>query len=472
MCLVTLFLLTCFSCSRLEQDIKSLEVDSGPRIVSRSEVSYEDWVDQVNDIKRKYFDSEDILQLDFDWFYDEYLEIDPYANQDHKANLKAHIKRTMMSVEHVSLSNALLADPFLSDNGRNALLSLKQSTLMLLNSSATMTTIQAFLQSTAEGALEDTSLNVVDQAVIFLSCVGIETALDPELDWSNLRGKGDESQSRMSCNFRDIALDFILISTAGAIAGVITGEAAGLIGIDIPSLTVGALINLSSPAVPYILIGSAVASILINCWEVISDFFENLWDSIRDFFVGIFGGGTVYCETVSGISAQPLDCSGDLVRFTASGGGADIVAYSWFNTHTIPQAIVTQTRSFSFQPTNDQVTIRVTPICSDPGTSPMEVIGNFDISDLIDNVDPTNVQFVDWPSSPTLYQTYRFHIIAGAGINEELDWTVSTGASIVQEGPSWADVAFYIVGSRWVTATITNLCNEDFNTETKTVFVN
>lgn len=91
---------------------------------------------------------------------------------------------------------------------------------------------------------------------------------------------------------------------------------------------------------------------------------------------------------------------------------------------------------------------------------------------MIDNSDATTVQFVNWPSNPTTNQTYRFYLYTGAGTNEVLDWSTGPGVTIQTEGPYWVDVLFYVSGYRSVTATITNTCNEDFSTDTKTVWVN
>jgi hypothetical protein len=474
-----IIVLLCFSCSKVEQDITPLKVMNLDPVVNArdGEVGYDDWVDQVNSIKEDYFGSEDVMALDFDYFYDKYLEVNPGASPTDNV-LKAAMKRDFMSVEYVSLEDNLLANPLLTSVGRTALLALKEDILDMLDIYTSYEDKQTFLQTTAEDALEDESLNVAEKATVYLSCVGIETALNPELVWSNFGNSGSMPQSRLSCNFDDIFLDFILIASGAAVTHNAITALGGyddfiesiIIG-NFSGLTVTNLISLSSPALVYIVIGSIAASIIINCWEVIEDFFENLDESFRNFFTNIFGG-SADCEEPSSITALALDCSGDHILFTATQGGDDIVAYMWNNSNTIPQDIITQTRSFAFEPTNNSVTIRVTGICSDSETEVEQITEGFNISNLVENDPVTEVIFENVPVSPVIYVEYTVWLFNEAGPDETLTWTGSTGTSIGAHEHSWAKVTFFQTGARFVRATITDICNEEFSMDAANFTVN
>lgn len=94
------------------------------RIETRT-VDYDDWVDAVNASTQDYFDAPDVMELDFDFLWDEYEEINANANLSHKDRIRSFMKRQFMSYEHLGLNGYLAGNKMLSTNGVNALLDLK-----------------------------------------------------------------------------------------------------------------------------------------------------------------------------------------------------------------------------------------------------------------------------------------------------------------------------------------------------------
>lgn len=324
-------------------------------------------------------------------------------------------------------------------------------------------------------------MNNYDKASIFLACVGAEVAFNTTIEWSGVASPNGRPNPRFSCNLGDIIVDIAIIGaiasvTINAIIYLTGGPDDGIISTIFAGgsgyILIENLINLSSPAFPYIVGVAIIGSILKNCWEVIADFFVDVFTGIRDFFLNLFGNG-IDCDDPNNITAQAPegDCAGNVIVFTAHGAGDDIVAYEWNNTGTDPEIIQTQFRTFSFGTTAENVTIRVTAICSD-GDTGVEYSENFNVDDVVENDPVTVAQFIDWPTNMTTNVTYRFYITAGAGLNETLTFSGGTGVTIVQSGPSWVDVSFQFGGTKSVTATITDDCTSDFTTDTEQVFIN
>ena len=468
---VLILFLISLSCSKTNLEVTPIQIDPNNKEEQNSHISardagtiYNDWVDTINDFNADFFSHEDITTLNFSYIWGKYITINTGASPSDSTALKEAMRNTLMSVQYVGLDNYLLANPFIHENGTSALLDLKDDVLTMIDNSTSYSTMQSYLQTTAEDALADEDLDPAEQASVFLACAAIEGSLNTELQW----GFKDQNHvsSRRACNLHDIWLTFIIIGTVEAVSLNAINAITHTPGKDLTdsvvkivgkAISVANMINMASPLLPWILATSALGAIIGNCWEVILDFFVNVWTGIWNFVDGIFGHGEE-CNDPTSITAFPIDCAGDEVAFTANDAGPDVVAYSWRNVGTDPSEIITQTRTSVFATTSSSITIRVTGICSN-GDNGDEITQIFGLGNIINYDPPTEVEFVEFLPTPHVNHEYEFDVVNGPGPNEHITWSGSAGVTIGEHEDNFAMISFTTTGSKTITARITNDCN-------------